>query len=89
MGRREIHLAHVPRFKNAKKILVMQILLFSCPVKSDFFCDPMDYNPPDSSVLGILQARILKWVAIALFQGIFLTQGLNLFLLHHRWILYH
>ena len=55
---------------------------------SDFFCDPTDCSPPGSSVLGILQARILEWVAIALFQGIFLTQGLNLCLLHHRWILY-
>ena len=27
-------------------------------------CDPMDYNPPSSSVHGILQARILKWVAM-------------------------
>ena len=28
-------------------------------------CDPMDCSPPDSSVHGILQARILKWVAIS------------------------
>ena len=27
-------------------------------------CDPMDYNPPGSSVQEILQARILEWVAI-------------------------
>ena len=27
-------------------------------------CDPMDYSPPDSSVHGILQARILEWVAM-------------------------
>ena len=27
-------------------------------------CDPMDCSPPGSSVNGILQARILKWVAI-------------------------
>ena len=27
-------------------------------------CDPIDYNPPCSSVHGILQARILEWVAI-------------------------
>ena len=27
-------------------------------------CDPMDYSLPGSSVLGILQARILEWVAI-------------------------
>ena len=26
-------------------------------------CDPMGYNPPDSSVHGILEARILEWVA--------------------------
>ena len=28
-------------------------------------CDPMDYNLPGSLVLGILQARILKEVAIS------------------------
>ena len=28
-------------------------------------CDPMDYNLPGSSVHGILQARILVWVAIS------------------------
>ena len=28
-------------------------------------CDPMDYNPPGSSVHGIFQARILEWVAIS------------------------
>ena len=26
-------------------------------------CDPMDYSPPGSSVHGILQSRILEWVA--------------------------
>ena len=29
-------------------------------------CDPMNSGPPDSSVHGILQARILEWVAIPL-----------------------
>ena len=33
----------------------------SCPT----LCDPMDGNPPGSSVQGILQARILEWVAIS------------------------
>ena len=28
-------------------------------------CDPMDCSPPGSSVQGILQARILKWVGVA------------------------
>ena len=27
-------------------------------------CNLMDCNPPDSSVHGILQARILEWVAM-------------------------
>ena len=34
--------------------------LQSCPT----LCDPMDCSPPGPSVHGILQARILKWVAI-------------------------
>ena len=29
-------------------------------------CDPMDCSPPGSSVHGILQARVLEWVAIAI-----------------------
>ena len=33
----------------------------SCPT----LCDPMDCCPPDSSVHGILQARVLEWGAIA------------------------
>ena len=28
-------------------------------------CDPIDSSPPGSSVLGILQARMLEWVAIS------------------------
>ena len=31
--------------------------------------NPMDCGPPGSSVYGILQARILKWVDIAFFRG--------------------
>ena len=38
-------------------------------------CYPTAYNLPSSSVHGILQARVLKWVAFV--QGIFLTQGSN------------
>ena len=32
-------------------------------------CDPMDYNLPSPSVLGILQTRILEWVAIPFSRG--------------------
>ena len=28
-------------------------------------CDPIDGSPPGSSVPGILQARILEWIAIS------------------------
>ena len=40
-------------------------------------CNPMDYSPPDSSVHGIFQARILEWGCHLLLQGSFLTQGLD------------
>ena len=33
------------------------------------FCYPMDCSPPDLSVHGISQVRILKWVAISFFSG--------------------
>ena len=32
-------------------------------------CDPMDYRLPGSSIHGIFQARILKWVAIPSSRG--------------------
>ena len=32
-------------------------------------CDPTDCNPPGSPVYGILQARILEWVAILFSRG--------------------
>ena len=38
----------------------------------------MHCSSPASPVQGIFQARILEWGAIFFFQGIFLTQGLNL-----------
>ena len=31
--------------------------------------DPMDCSPPGSSIRGIFQAKILKWVAISYFRG--------------------
>ena len=51
-------------------------------------CGLLDCSPPGSSVHGILQLRILEWVAISLLQGIFPTQGSNPGLPHCRWILY-
>ena len=36
-----------------------------CPT----LCDPMDRNPPGSSVHGIFQAIILEWFAISFSRG--------------------
>ena len=49
-----------------------------CPT----LCDPMDYT-----VHGILQARILEWVAFSFSRGSSLGES-NQGLLHFRWILY-
>ena len=41
--------------------------LIMCPTHNQLcptLCDPVDCSPPGSSVHGILQARILEWVAI-------------------------
>ena len=46
--------------KNNLMIKCCCLVVQSCPT----LCDPMDYSPPGSSVHGISQARILKWVAI-------------------------
>ena len=40
-------------------------------------CDPMDCSLPDSSVHGILQARILEWVAIPFSRGSSRSRGSN------------
>ena len=37
----------------------------SCPT----LCDTMDCSPPGSSIHGILQARILEWVAVSFSRG--------------------
>ena len=39
--------------------------LQSCPT----LCDSVDCSPPGSSVHGILQARILEWVAMPSCRG--------------------
>ena len=47
-------------------IVVMVLLVAQlCPT----LCDPMDRNPLGSSVHGILQARILEWIAIPFSRG--------------------
>ena len=53
------------------------------------FCDPMDCSPPGSSVHGILQAKILEWVAISFSRGSSWPRDQTLIFCIHRQILYH
>ena len=46
-------------------VLVKMLVAQSCPTLGD----PMDRSPSGSSVHGILQARILEWVAIPFSRG--------------------
>ena len=48
-----------------KKVKVEVLVTPLCPT----LCDPTDCSPPGSSVHGILQARILQWVAIPFSRG--------------------
>ena len=57
----------------------------SCPT----LCDLRDCSLLGSFVHGILQARILEWVAIPFSREFFPTQESNPGLLHCREILYH
>ena len=56
-----LHCSRVSWMGTGTMCLVAQL----CPT----LCDPMDCSPPGSSVHGILQARILEWVAISFSRG--------------------
>ena len=46
-------------------VVVKVIVIQSCLT----LCHPMGWSPSGSSVHGILQARILEWLAIPFFRG--------------------
>ena len=52
-----------------KQGLVKHIMVYSCAKLCPTLCNPMDCSSPDSSVHGILQARILEWVTISFSRG--------------------
>ena len=56
----------------------------SCPT----LCNPTDCSSSSSSVHGILQARILEWVTIALSRGSSRLRGRTLVSCIARWILF-
>ena len=56
-----------------------------CPT----LCDPKDCSPPGSSVHGILQARILEWIAITFSRGSSQPWDQTHVSCTGRWFLYH
>ena len=51
-------------YDQTMQILTQRFLSVSVAQSRPTLCDPMDCSPPGSSVHGILQTRILEWVAI-------------------------
>ena len=52
-------------FTTSTTLVQIRSVAQSCPT----LCDLMDYSPPGASVHGILQARILEWVAVPSSRG--------------------
>ena len=59
-----------PDFKVVLSFLIYEVKVKVLVAQSCLtLCDPMDCSPPGSSVPGILQARILEWVAFPFSKG--------------------
>ena len=70
------------------RVCVCMLSLQSCPI----LCDPMDYSLPGSSAHGILQARILEWVAMSFSRGSSLSSDRTCVFYVScvgKWVLYH
>ena len=55
-------------------VVIVVLVAQSCPT----LCNPMDCSPPGSSVHGILQTRIMEWVAIPFSRGFSQPRGQTL-----------
>ena len=76
-----------PLTQNAS-VTVWAKLLQSCPI----LCNPMNRSPPDSSVHGTFQARILEWIAMPSSRGSSWCRDLTcIFHVSYigRWVLHH
>ena len=56
-------------FKNSHHLLSIKLFAYSVAQSCPTLCDPINCSPPGSSVHGIFQARILKWVVISFSRG--------------------
>ena len=75
-------LPHIDHYRALGRVpcVVHQVLISCAVLGEDVYsiaqsylplCDPMDYNPPGSSVHAVFQARILEWVVISSSRGCF------------------
>ena len=66
-----MHSSPSPPSVNIKYNDVVVVQSLSCV---RLFCDPMDHSLPGSSAIGILQAKLLEWVATSSSRGSFLPR---------------
>ena len=72
-GQTSVHCFHIRNIANGYTLrLLLFFKLLSVALVQPLcltFLDPVDCSPPGSSVHGILQARILQWVASSSSRG--------------------
>ena len=73
MGKTQARFCRWLRFyvrpRSRYKIMPKHTHMCWCAQSWPTLCDPKDSSPPSSSVHGIVQARILEWVAISFSRG--------------------
>ena len=82
---------HLQNNKLSVILLIVSLglrMMFSSTVKLKLLSHVQHFATKWNIVHGILQARIVEWIAILFSRGIFPTQGLNPGLSHCRGILY-
>ena len=65
------YLSVLSTFKVGEAMILRRLYFVVCLVvqSCSTLCGPVVCTPPDSSIHGILQARILEWVAILFSRG--------------------
>ena len=74
-------------WKNKKNLKEVHIFACMCAQSYPTLGNLMDCSPPGSSVHGILQARILEWVAVSSSRGS--SPPSDRICISWNWILYH
>ena len=62
-------LMSITQLKEQSVCVCVCVCVRACTQSCPTLCNSMDCSPPGSSVHGILQARILEWVAISFSRG--------------------